>query len=177
MGVINALVSTGDFVFEDRLNHASLLDGGRISRATFTWFDHLDTVHLERELDAVAEATGRKLIGSDGTFSMDGDRCLLDDMIAVATRHRAWIMIDDAHGMGVHGHDGVGLVDPSAIRPATCRCWSARSAKRSARRERSWPATRSDRDTGPALAQLHLQIGNAVCAGGGHTREPRDRAR
>ena len=112
VGVINALVSTGDFVFEDRLNHASLLDGGRISRATFTWFDHLDTVHLERELDAVAEATGRKLIGSDGTFSMDGDRCLLDDMIAVATRHRAWIMIDDAHGMGVHGHDGVGLVDP-----------------------------------------------------------------
>ena len=112
VGVINALLSVGDVVFEDRLNHASLLDGGRISRATFTWFDHLDTVHLERELDAVAEATGRKLIASDGTFSMDGDLCQLDDMIAVAKRHRAWIMIDDAHGMGVHGHHGVGLVDP-----------------------------------------------------------------
>ena len=112
VGVINALLSIGDFVFEDRLNHASLLDGGRISRATFTWFDHLDTVHLERELDAVADATGRKLIGSDGTFSMDGDQCLLDDTIAIAKRHRAWIMIDDAHGMGVHGHQGVGLVDP-----------------------------------------------------------------
>ena len=57
VGVINALLSVGDVVFEDRLNHASLLDGGRISRATFTWFDHLDTVHLERELDAVADAT------------------------------------------------------------------------------------------------------------------------
>ena len=112
VGAINALLGLGDFVFEDRLNHASLLDGGRISRATFTWFDHLDTVHLERELDAVADATGRKLVGSDGTFSMDGDQCLLDDTIAIAKRHRAWIMIDDAHGMGVHGHQGVGLVDP-----------------------------------------------------------------
>ena len=112
VGVINALLSVGDFVFEDRLNHASLLDGGRISRATFIWFDHLDTVHLERELDAVADAPGRKLIGSDGTFSMDGDQCRLDLTIAIAKRHRAWIMIDDAHGMGVHGHHGVGLVDP-----------------------------------------------------------------
>jgi len=112
VGVINALLSTGDFVFEDRLNHASLLDGGRISQATFVWFDHLDTGHLERELDAVADATGRKLIGSDGTFSMDGDQCLLDDTIAIAKRHRAWVMIDDAHGMGVHGRHGVGLVDP-----------------------------------------------------------------
>ena len=112
VGVINALLSRGDFVFEDRLNHASLLDGGRISQASFIWFDHLDTVHLERELDTVADATGRKLIGSDGTFSMDGDQCLLDDTIAIAKRHRAWIMIDDAHGMGVHGQHGVGLVDP-----------------------------------------------------------------
>ena len=112
LGVIDALLSLGDFVFEDRLNHASLLDGGWISRATFTWFDHLDTEHLERQLDAVADATGRRLIVSDGTFSMDGDQCRLDDAIGVAKRHQAWIMIDDAHGMGVHGHQGVGLVDP-----------------------------------------------------------------
>ena len=112
VGVINALLNMGDCVFEDRLNHASLLDGGWICQATFTWFDHLDTLHLERGLDAVAGASGRKLIVSDGTFSMDGDRCLLDDTIAIANRHRAWIMIDDAHGMGVHGRQGVGLVDP-----------------------------------------------------------------
>ena len=112
VGVIHALLGRGDFVFEDRLNHASLLDGGWISRATFTWFDHLDAPHLDRELDAVAHAGTRKLIASDGTFSMDGDRCRLDDLIAVATRHRAWLLIDDAHGMGVHGRQGVGLVDP-----------------------------------------------------------------
>jgi len=112
VGTINALLSRNDFIFEDRLNHASLLDGGWISRATFTWFKHLDTAHLEQELSKVASAGGRKLIVSDGTFSMDGDRCLLDDTIAIAKRHRAWIMIDDAHGMGVHGHRGVGLVDP-----------------------------------------------------------------
>ena len=112
VGVINALLSRGDFVFEDRLNHASLLDGGWISLATFTWFDHLDAAHLERGLEAVADAGARKLIASDGTFSMDGDRCRLDDAIAVAKRHRAWLMIDDAHGLGVHGRQGVGLVDP-----------------------------------------------------------------
>ena len=112
VGVINALLSVGDCVFEDRLNHASLLDGGWISRATFAWFDHLDTVHLERRLDAVGDTNGRRLIVSDGTFSMDRDQCRLDATIDVATRHRAYIMIDDAHGIGVHGRQGVGLVDP-----------------------------------------------------------------
>jgi 8-amino-7-oxononanoate synthase len=112
VGVVNALLSMGDFVFEDRLNHASLLDGGWISRATFAWFDHLDTAQLAGALDAVSEAPGRRLIASDGTFSMDGDQCPLDDTIDIVKRHRAWIMIDDAHGMGVHGREGVGLVDP-----------------------------------------------------------------
>ena len=113
VGVINALLSVGDFVFEDRLNHASLLDGGWISRATYSWFDHLDTAHLERELAAVAGRGGRRLIVSDGTFSMDGDACRLDELVAAAARHEAWVMIDDAHGMGVHGSGGVGLVDPA----------------------------------------------------------------
>lgn len=113
VGVINALLSVGDFVFEDRLNHASLLDGGWISRAAFSWFDHLDGAHLEREMAAVAGRGGRRLIVSDGTFSMDGDECRLDELIAVAARHGAWVMIDDAHGIGVHGSKGVGLVDPA----------------------------------------------------------------
>ena len=112
VGVINALLSQGDCVFEDRLNHASLLDGGWISRAAFTWFDHLDAAHLERQVASVAGQAGRRLIVSDGTFSMDGDTCCLDELIAVAERYRAWVMIDDAHGMGVHGPHGVGLVDP-----------------------------------------------------------------
>ena len=112
VGVINALLSVGDFVFEDRLNHASLLDGGWISRADFAWFEHRDTDDLESKLAAIDAEPSRKLIVSDGTFSMDGDVCPLDDIVAVAKRHGAWTFIDDAHGMGVHGPGGVGLVDP-----------------------------------------------------------------
>ncbi|MCY3821656.1 MAG: 8-amino-7-oxononanoate synthase [Gammaproteobacteria bacterium] len=110
VGVINALLSVGDLVCEDRLNHASLLDGGWISRARFAWYGHLDCDDLDRQL---ATDANRKLVVSDGTFSMDGDRCRLDDLIAVARRRDAWVMIDDAHGMGVHGSGGVGLVDPA----------------------------------------------------------------
>ena len=112
VGVINALLSVGDFVFQDRLNHASLLDGGWISRATFSWFEHRDSADLEAKLVAVQHEPTRKLIVSDGTFSMDGDACRLDDLVAASARHRAWVLIDDAHGIGVHGRDGVGLVDP-----------------------------------------------------------------
>lgn len=113
MGVINALLTVGDHVFEDRLNHASLLDGGWISRATFHWYAHLDKADLESQLERVAESPTRKLIVSDGTFSMDGDQCRLDDLAAAVKRHRAWLHIDDAHGMGTHGNGGVGLVDPA----------------------------------------------------------------
>ena len=110
VGVINALLSVGDLVCEDRLNHASLLDGGWISRARFAWYGHLDCDDLDRQL---ASDANRKLVVSDGTFSMDGDRCRLDDLIAVARRRDAWVMVDDAHGMGAHGSNGVGLVDPA----------------------------------------------------------------
>lgn len=113
VGVINALLSVGDFVFQDRLNHASLLDGGWISRATFSWFGHRDSADLEVKLAAIDHEPTRKLIVSDGTFSMDGDMCHLDELVASSARHRAWVLIDDAHGMGVHGPKGVGLVDPS----------------------------------------------------------------
>lgn len=113
VGVINALLSVGDFVLQDRLNHASLLDGGWISRATFSWFEHRDSADLEAKLAAIDDEPTRKLIVSDGTFSMDGDMCRLDELLASSARHRAWVLIDDAHGMGVHGPKGVGLVDPS----------------------------------------------------------------
>ena len=112
MGTINSLVSEGDWVFEDRLNHASLLDGGWISRAKFTWFEHHDAGDLARQLTASNGVAGRRLVVSDGTFSMDGDTCALDELIAVAGAHGGWVMIDDAHGLGVHGKNGCGLVDP-----------------------------------------------------------------
>ncbi len=113
VGVVNALLSVGDYVFEDRLNHASLLDGGWISRANFSWFGHRDIADLECRLNEVQHEPTRKLIVSDGTFSMDGDPCRLDDIVDLAARHGAWTMIDDAHGMGVHGTNGVGMVDPA----------------------------------------------------------------
>ena len=112
MGAINSLVGVGDFVFQDRLNHASLLDGGWISRATVEWFEHGDTGDLARQLQKVASVEGGKLVVSDGTFSMDGDACAVEPLIQVARQHSAWLMIDDAHGLGVHGEKGCGLVDP-----------------------------------------------------------------
>ena len=113
LGVINALVGGGDLVFEDRLNHASLLDGGWISRAAFHWYRHVDLEHLAGKLATHVQLHVRKLIVSDGTFSMDGDLCPLDELVPLAAGHGAWIMIDDAHGFGVHGAGGRGLVDPA----------------------------------------------------------------
>jgi 8-amino-7-oxononanoate synthase len=113
VGTINALLGPGDFVVEDRLNHASLLDGGWLSRAAFSWFEHADVADLETRLAASAASGNRKLIVSDGTFSMDGDQCPLPGLIAAARGHDAWLMIDDAHGFGVHGRGGCGVVDPA----------------------------------------------------------------
>jgi 8-amino-7-oxononanoate synthase len=113
VGTLGALLGQRDHVFEDRLNHASLLDGGWLSRANFRWFAHADMADLARELDAQPSSTARKLIVSDGTFSMDGDLCPLDRLVALARQHGAWLMIDDAHGFGVHGVQGCGVVDPA----------------------------------------------------------------
>ena len=113
VGVINALLSVGDQVFEDRLNHASLLDGGWISRADFHWFDHRDVHQLQCMVAERADRPCRRLIVSDGVFSMDGDQCRLDDLIAVAQRTDSWLQVDDAHGIGVYGEHGRGTVDPT----------------------------------------------------------------
>ncbi|MEO8444069.1 MAG: 8-amino-7-oxononanoate synthase [Gammaproteobacteria bacterium] len=113
LGTINALLGPGDHVFEDRLNHASLIDGGRLSRADFEWFSHGDVPDLQARLQAVAGSERRKLVISDGTFSMDGDLCPLAGLVATARSHDAWLMIDDAHGCGVHGAGGCGVVDPA----------------------------------------------------------------
>lgn len=112
LGVINALLSVGDRVYEDRLNHASLLDGGWISRAEFMWFGHRDLIDLRAQLASSHGEDCRSLIVSDGTFSMDGDTCPLQELVGLARKYAAWIMIDDAHGFGVHGRQGRGLVDP-----------------------------------------------------------------
>jgi len=113
MGTIDALLGNGDCVFEDRLNHASLLDGGLISGARFKRFRHRDTDDLNNKLAATAGTDARKLVVSDGTFSMDGTVCDLDALTAAAHKHGAWLMIDEAHSLGVLGAQGRGLIDPA----------------------------------------------------------------
>lgn len=113
LGAINALVGKRDHVIEDRLNHASLLDGGWISGAGFHWYAHADMQDLEAQLRGLGDAAAQALVISDGTFSMDGDRCPIAELTSLVSRHNAWLMIDDAHGFGVHGEGGRGLVDPA----------------------------------------------------------------
>jgi 8-amino-7-oxononanoate synthase len=111
LGAINGLIGKGDHIFEDRLNHASLLDGGLISGARFKRFTHRDGKDLQSKLIASAESAGRKLVVSDGTFSMDGTTCDVDGLIAAANKHGAWLLIDEAHSLGVLGRAGRGLID------------------------------------------------------------------
>jgi len=108
IGALNALAGRQDWVFEDRLNHASLLDGGLSSGARFKRYGHADCGHLARLL---APADGGKLIVTDGVFSMDGDFAPLPELAALAREHAAWLMVDDAHGLGVVGERGGGLLE------------------------------------------------------------------
>ena len=108
MGVINALVGRGDAVFEDKLNHASLLDGGLLASADFIRFNHSDIAHLEQRLNR--SEGKRKLIVTDGVFSMDGDLALLPQICELARQKNAHVMVDDAHGFGCLGENGKGVV-------------------------------------------------------------------
>jgi 8-amino-7-oxononanoate synthase len=108
IGVISALLGRGDAVFEDRLNHASLLDGGLLSGARFKRYAHADIENLKVYLE---KATGNKLIVTDGVFSMDGDFAPLQALLVAAKAGDAWLMVDDAHGLGVIGERGGGLLD------------------------------------------------------------------
>ncbi|MDD2761643.1 MAG: 8-amino-7-oxononanoate synthase, partial [Methylomonas sp.] len=108
LGVISALLGRNDTVLEDRLNHASLLDGGLLSRAHLKRYRHADSDDLQRLL---AAAAGKSLIASDGVFSMDGDLADLPRLAALAEQYQAGLMIDDAHGFGVLGANGGGIVE------------------------------------------------------------------
>lgn len=113
MGVINALVGKADALFEDRLNHASLLDGGLLSGARFRRYRHADMADLARLL-AASEAR-RKLVVTDGVFSMDGDLADLPGLAQLAREHQAWLMVDDAHGFGCLGEQGGGCAEHFAL--------------------------------------------------------------
>jgi len=108
LGVVTALMGRGDAVFADRLNHASLNDAALLSRAEFKRYPHLDLAALERLLSG--SRARRKLIATDAVFSMDGDIAPVPELVALAERHGAWLLLDDAHGFGVLGPQGRGVL-------------------------------------------------------------------
>jgi 8-amino-7-oxononanoate synthase len=109
LGAITALVGPGDAVFSDALNHASLIDGCRLSRAAVHVYPHADVAALDARLRAAPAR--RRLIVTDSIFSMDGDAAPLAAICDLAERHDAMVMVDEAHATGVTGPRGAGLVD------------------------------------------------------------------
>ena len=109
-GIISALVGRGDAIFSDRLNHASIVDGARLSRAGFFRYPHRDMDALDKMLEQKG-GKGRRLIVTDGVFSMDGDIAPLEKLVQLARRHGALLMVDDAHGCGVLGSTGRGSAE------------------------------------------------------------------
>lgn len=110
-GAIPALASRGDVIYADALNHASLIDGCRLSRADVKIFPHLDLDRLDDLLRDDAEHKGRRWIVVDAVFSMDGDLFPLDELVALAREHGAFTYVDDAHGTGVLGDNGRGSAE------------------------------------------------------------------
>jgi len=107
LGVISTLMNAGDVIFSDELNHASIIDGCRLSRAKVCVYPHRDVDALAKML-ATHRSYKRKMIVTDGVFSMDGDIAPLPDIVELAHRHGALVMLDDAHGTAVLGRDGRG---------------------------------------------------------------------
>lgn len=112
-GVITALLERGDAIYEDRLNHASLIDAGLLSRSGFKRFAHADTEALTRQMESHSD--GAALVAVDGVFSMDGDIAPLPDLAAICRERGAWLMVDDAHGIGVLGEKGAGSLEHFAL--------------------------------------------------------------
>lgn len=109
LGVLQALADSNTAIFQDRLNHASLLDGATLSGARSRRFHHRDSADLERLL--ARSSAPHKLVVSDGVFSMDGDIADIATLAHVSQQHNAWLMVDDAHGLGVLGDNGSGCVE------------------------------------------------------------------
>ncbi len=113
LATIPALVGEGDFIFSDELNHASIIDGCKLTKAEVVRYKHADVADLEEKLSAQGgPASGRKLVITDGVFSMDGDIAPLDKIYEVTSKfENTLLMVDDAHGEGVLGESGRGIVD------------------------------------------------------------------
>src|SRR5215470_10967235 len=110
-GTVSAILGKDDFIISDELNHASIIDGARLSKAKIKVFRHKDVAHAEELLKEVAAEPGHKLVITDGVFSMDGDIGPLPALCDLAEKYGAIMMIDDAHSSGVLGRNGRGTVD------------------------------------------------------------------
>jgi glycine C-acetyltransferase len=110
-GTVSSFLGKDDYIISDELNHASIIDGCRLSRAKILVFRHKDVAHAEEQLANVAKLPGKKLLITDGVFSMDGDIGPLPGLCDVAEKYGAIMMVDDAHASGVLGRNGRGTVD------------------------------------------------------------------
>lgn len=110
-GTVAAILGPGDYIISDQLNHASIIDGCRLSKATIKIFPHRDVAAAAAILEELKQVEGRKLLITDGVFSMDGDIAPLPELVELAERYGAIMMVDDAHASGVLGRNGRGTVD------------------------------------------------------------------
>ncbi len=110
-GTVSSILGKEDFILSDELNHASIIDGARLSRAKIKVFRHKDVAHAEELLKEIQNEPGRKLLITDGVFSMDGDIGPVDKLCDLADKYGAIMMVDDAHASGVLGRNGRGSVD------------------------------------------------------------------
>jgi glycine C-acetyltransferase len=110
-GTVSAILGKEDFIVSDELNHASIIDGARLSRAKILVFRHKDVAHAEEQLASIKDQPGRRLLITDGVFSMDGDIGPLPPLCNLAEKHGAIMMVDDAHASGVLGRNGRGTID------------------------------------------------------------------
>jgi glycine C-acetyltransferase len=110
-GTVSAVLGKEDFIISDQLNHASIIDGARLSRAKILVFEHKNIAQAEERLASVQNEPGKKLLITDGVFSMDGDIGPLPDLCDLAEKYGAIMMVDDAHSSGVLGRNGRGTVD------------------------------------------------------------------
>jgi 8-amino-7-oxononanoate synthase len=115
VGIISALCTKDDVIFSDRLNHASIIDGIRLSSARFFRFQHNDIEHLERLLRRERSKFKEAIIITETIFSMDGDRCPLKEIVCLKEKYNCMLMVDEAHATGIFGKNGSGVVEEEGL--------------------------------------------------------------
>jgi 7-keto-8-aminopelargonate synthetase-like enzyme len=115
LGIISTLFTKGDCIFSDRLNHASIIDGILLSGARFFRFQHNDIDHLKTLLKKERQKFKKAMVITETIFSMDGDKCLLKDIVGLKEKYNCEIMVDEAHATGIFGRNGSGMVEEQGL--------------------------------------------------------------